>query len=286
MDRFMLSLGPARNAAKMSNDPDSGFGEPCGDKCALPVPMKKTCRDIMTKDPFCCEPADSAQTVAQLMRDRNVGAVLICESQETKRLVGIVTDRDLTLRIVAAGCDPKATCAGDVMTPELFTCSPEDDVQKALELMERHQVRRIPVVDQENRIVGIITQGDIAIRLRDPQKIAEVVVEVSKPSRAAAKFSSFIGKSRLARPDRLRSVGCHSSSSAYGREDPPELLLATVQPAGVLPLKPKSVKKWSLNDQLPTTTLGQVIKKPKPPLPVAVLLLATPKSTSIPSKPL
>ena len=148
--------------------------------------MKKTCRDIMTKDPFCSSPADSAQSVAQLMRDRNVGAVLICESQEPKRLVGIVTDRDLTIRIVAAGCDPKSTCVGDVMTREVFTCRPEDDVQKALELMERHQVRRIPVVDQQNRVVGIITQGDIAIRLGDPQKIAEVVVEVSKPSPVVA----------------------------------------------------------------------------------------------------
>jgi CBS domain-containing protein len=148
--------------------------------------MKKTCLDIMTKDPLCCVPADSAQRAAQLMRDRNVGAILICESQETKRLVGIVTDRDLALRVVAEGCDPKGTCVGDVMTRKLFTCRPEDDVQKALELMERYKVRRIPVVDQQNRIVGIITQGDIAIRLKDPQKIAEVVVEVSKPSTVAA----------------------------------------------------------------------------------------------------
>ena len=148
--------------------------------------MKPPNRDIMTKDPFCCGPADSAQCVAQLMRDRNVGAVLICESQKTKKLIGIVTDQDLTLRIVAAGCDPKGTCVGDLMTREVFTCRPEDDMQKALELMERHQVRRIPVVDQQNRIVGIITQGDIAIRLRDPQQIAEVVIKVSKPSTVAA----------------------------------------------------------------------------------------------------
>jgi CBS domain-containing protein len=140
----------------------------------------------MTKDPLCCVPADSAQRAAQLMRDRNVGAVLICESQETKRLVGIVTDRDLAVRVVAEGCDPAGTCVGDVMTREVFSCHPEDDVQHALDLMERHQVRRIPIVDHQNRIVGIITQGDVAIRLRDPEKIAEVVVEVSKPSTAAA----------------------------------------------------------------------------------------------------
>jgi CBS domain-containing protein len=148
--------------------------------------MRQKCQDIMTKDPFCCMPTDSAQRAAQLMRDRNVGAILICDSEETKRLVGIVTDRDLCLRVVAEGCDPKSTCVGDVMTRQVFTCRPEDDVEKAVELMESRQVRRVPVVDERNRIVGIITQGDIANRLRDPQKVAEVVMEVSKPSIVAA----------------------------------------------------------------------------------------------------
>lgn len=112
---------------------------------------------------------------AQLMRDQNIGAVLICDSEESKRLVGIITDRDLTVRVVAEGCDPQRTCVGDVMTQIVFSCHPEDDVQTPIELMERHQVRRIPVVDQQNRILGIITQGDIALRLKDPQKLAEVV---------------------------------------------------------------------------------------------------------------
>ncbi len=94
--------------------------------------MTKTCLDIMTKDPFCCVPTDSAQRVAQLMRDRDVGAVPICESHEAKRLIGIVTDRDRALRIVAAGCDPKSTCARDVMTREVFSCRPEVDLQKVV----------------------------------------------------------------------------------------------------------------------------------------------------------
>jgi CBS domain-containing protein len=72
------------------------------------------------------------------------------------------------------------------MTREVFTCRPEDDVQKALELMERRQVRRIPVVDRENRIVGIIAQADVATRLKDPQKVSEVVEEISRPRAAAA----------------------------------------------------------------------------------------------------
>ncbi len=114
------------------------------------------------------------------------GAVPICESPETKRPVGVVTDRDLALRVVAAGCDPKSTCVRDVMTREVFTCRPEDDLQKALELMEQRQVRRIPIVDRENRIVGIIAQADIATRLKDLQKVTEVVQVISRPRAAAA----------------------------------------------------------------------------------------------------
>jgi len=147
--------------------------------------MKHTCQDIMTRDPFCCEPTDSAQRAALLMKERNVGAIPVCESHETRRLVGIVTDRDLALRVVAEGRDPKSTRTGEVMTQKVFSCSPEDRLEKALELMERHQVRRIPVVDQQGRIVGIISEADIAIRLKDPKKIAEVVAEVSKPRMAA-----------------------------------------------------------------------------------------------------
>jgi CBS domain-containing protein len=148
--------------------------------------MAQRCQDIMTKDPFCGMPTDSVQLIAQLMRDRDVGAVPICESPETKRLVGIVTDRDLALRVVAAACDPKSTCVRDVMTREVFTCRPEDDLQKVLELMEQRQVRRIPIVDRENRIVGIIAQADIATRLKDPQKVTEVVEVISRPRAAAA----------------------------------------------------------------------------------------------------
>ncbi|HYR91475.1 MAG TPA: CBS domain-containing protein [Terriglobia bacterium] len=113
----------------------------------------------MTKDPFCCEPMDSAQHTGQLMKERNVGAIPICESMESKRLLGIVTDRDLALRVVAEGRDPKTACIGDVMTQPVFTCRPEDPVEKALQLMERHQVRRIPVVDQQGRILASLLRA-------------------------------------------------------------------------------------------------------------------------------
>jgi CBS domain-containing protein len=139
------------------------------------------CRDVMTKDPVCCLPSHTADGVAQVMASVDIGPVPIVESQQTKRLIGIVTDRDLIVRVVAAGRDPTRTTVGTVMTRDLVTCHPDDDLQDALRAMAQHQVRRIPVVDDTGRIVGIIAQADIATRMEEPLKTATVVEEISQP---------------------------------------------------------------------------------------------------------
>jgi len=139
------------------------------------------CRDVMTKDPVCCLPSHTVDVVAQLMTSVDVGPVPIVESQQTKQLIGIVTDRDLIVRVVAAGRDPTRTTVGTVMTRDLVTCHPDDDLQAALNAMAQHQVRRIPVVDDTGRIVGIIAQADIAIRAEEPLQTAAVVEEISQP---------------------------------------------------------------------------------------------------------
>jgi CBS domain-containing protein len=144
--------------------------------------MEKTCQDVMTADPICCVPTDTAQRAAQLMKDLDIGAVPVWDTSTSKKLAGILTDRDLALKIVAEGRDPKATLVSDIMTTEVFTCQPEEKIDRAFETMERQQVRRIPVVDQNRRIVGIIAQADLATRLRAPEKTAEVVTEISRPS--------------------------------------------------------------------------------------------------------
>jgi CBS domain-containing protein len=92
-----------------------------------------------------------------------------------------VTDRDLVLKVVAEARDANAVKAQDVMTREPFTCHPEDDVQLALDAMERHQVRRIPVVDGNGRLIGIIAQADVATRINEPEKVGEMLEEISKP---------------------------------------------------------------------------------------------------------
>jgi len=141
--------------------------------------MKK-CNEVMTKNPVCCLPNDMVAKVAQLMKSKDIGPVPIIENEQTKKLVGIVTDRDLALKIVAEGRDAKSTKAEEVMTRKVVTCRGEDDVQKALDAMSEHQLRRIPVVDNDNRIVGIIAQADVATRVDQPAKTAEVVKDISQ----------------------------------------------------------------------------------------------------------
>jgi CBS domain-containing protein len=145
-----------------------------------------TCAQVMTKDPACCVPTDSASRVAKIMKTEDVGSIPVCESQQSRKLVGIVTDRDLALHVVAEGRDANSTLAKDVMTRDPFTCLPEDDLQNALDAMEKQQVRRIPVLDRSGQLMGIIAQADIATRSETPEKTAEIVEEISKPSVRAA----------------------------------------------------------------------------------------------------
>jgi CBS domain-containing protein len=141
--------------------------------------MKK-CNEVMTKNPVSCLPNDTVSKVAQLMKSKDFGSVPIVENEQTKKLVGIVTDRDLALKIVAEGRDPKSTKAEEVMTRKVVTCRAEDDLQKALDAMSEHKLRRIPVVDDNNGIVGIIAQADVATRVDQPEKTAAVVKGISQ----------------------------------------------------------------------------------------------------------
>src|SRR5512140_2234050 len=116
----------------------------------------------MTKYPACCLPSDSVANAAELMKSGNFGSIPVIENEKTQKLVGIVTDRDLALTIVAEGRDAKSTKVEMVMTRKVVTCFASDDVQLALDAMAEYQLRRIPVVDRDNKIVGIITQADVA----------------------------------------------------------------------------------------------------------------------------
>jgi CBS domain-containing protein len=115
------------------------------------------------------------------MQRDNIGSIPVIDNDETQKLVGIVTDRDLVLKVIAKGQDAKTTKVEAVMTRQLVTCLAEDELQKALDAMAEHQLRRIPIVDTNHKILGIIAQADVATRVNQPEKTAEMVKEISQP---------------------------------------------------------------------------------------------------------
>jgi CBS domain-containing protein len=126
--------------------------------------------DVMTPIPQCCTPDDSVIEIARVMAQHDVGAVPIVESQDTRRVLGIITDRDIVLRVVAEGRDPnEVVSVRDVMTNEIVSVSPDADTLHVEELMKEHQVRRVLVIDDHGSIVGIVTMADLARKTDDAQ---------------------------------------------------------------------------------------------------------------------
>jgi CBS domain-containing protein len=140
-----------------------------------------TCKDVMTANPKCCVRDDTISRAAQIMRDEDVGPVPVVSDYTSRKVIGIVTDRDVAVKIVAAGRDPQSVRVGDVMSTDLITCRVDDDYAAALECMATHQVRRVPVVNDDGSLAGIISQADIARRSSE-QEVGEVVEEISEPA--------------------------------------------------------------------------------------------------------
>lgn len=135
-------------------------------------------RELMSATPATCGPATCADEIARVMAAQDVGPIPIVEGD---RLVGIVTDRDLVLRVLAEGRDPRATTAGDIASTRMITVSPGDDVERAVKLMGEHQVRRLPVVE-DGRLVGIVAQADVA-REASNEVTGRAVEEISADAR-------------------------------------------------------------------------------------------------------
>jgi CBS domain-containing protein len=140
-----------------------------------------TCREVMTEMPMCCLPDDEIDKAANIMRLADVGSVPVIEDHETKILLGIVTDRDVAVKAVAAPAE-RTVNVSDIMSKDPVVCHPEDDVKDVLKAMADCQVRRIPVVDGAGRLIGIIAQSDIATKVDNNKKTGEVVKEISKPA--------------------------------------------------------------------------------------------------------
>ena len=140
-------------------------------------------QEFMTTDPRWCLVTDSASKAARIMKDINAGIVPVVENAESRRLVGVVTDRDLCLEMIAESRDPSTVPVKDCMTSILVCCIPEDDVEKANALMQDNQVRRIPVVDQQGILLGIVAMADLVHRAHvPPLEVYETIKKVSEPS--------------------------------------------------------------------------------------------------------
>ena len=136
-------------------------------------------REIMTRDPVCCVLTDTAQRVAQKLRDEDIGSIPVVEDQESHKLVGMITDRDLCCSVIADGLDPKTATVGDLMSSEPVSCRDGENVEKCERAMQDHQIRRMPVVDGEGCVIGIVSQADLALKCK-PEDVSKTVAEISK----------------------------------------------------------------------------------------------------------
>ena len=139
---------------------------------------------IMTPNPASCTPDSTAREAALLMKENDCGSIPVVENLETRRLVGTVTDRDLAIRGLAAGRGPD-TPIRELMTNDPITASPEDEVEIVREVMIAQQIRRVPVVDENGAVVGIVAQADLALEdgAASDQEVGRIVEAISDPRR-------------------------------------------------------------------------------------------------------
>jgi CBS domain-containing protein len=138
--------------------------------------MTKSVRELMSSNPRSVPSDGTVVDAAQIMRDENVGLVPVVDGE---RLIGTVTDRDITLRVVAEQQDPQSVQIREIASTDLVTVDPQQDLDEALRLMAQHQVRRLPVVEEDGRLVGVVAQADVAREAGD-STTGELVEQISK----------------------------------------------------------------------------------------------------------
>ncbi|MBP2295673.1 CBS domain-containing protein [Azospirillum rugosum] len=136
-------------------------------------------RDIMTRDVQIVGPNESIRKAAQLMDQLNVGVLPVCDGE---KLVGMITDRDITVRATSAGMAPDQCKVSEVMTTEPRYCYEDDPVNEVSRLMGGQQIRRVPVVDRDKRLVGIVSLGDLATDAKDERTVESALEQISTPS--------------------------------------------------------------------------------------------------------
>lgn len=137
--------------------------------------------DIMTRDPSCVTPNATIREAALVMKREDVGIVPVVDGNDSRTLVGVITDRDIAIRCVADGRDADGRVRDCMSADKLATCRENDDVDRAMDTMRTEQVRRIPIVDERGSLVGIIAQADIVRKARDDAKAQQTVEDISEP---------------------------------------------------------------------------------------------------------
>lgn len=169
-----------------------------------------TVRDAMTPSVRTASPSQSLAVAAQMMRTEDAGSIPVVEDD---RLVGILTDRDITIRAVAERVDPKTANVADIASSELVTATPDQDLDEALALMAQHQVRRLPVVGENGRVVGILAQADVAFEAKE-KKAGELLEQISRPT-STERSEQWPGVRSAATTTTRASRSCGAGSPTY-----------------------------------------------------------------------
>lgn len=138
-------------------------------------------QEVMTRDPLCVTPGDSIRDAAELMKRHGIGIVPVVNEKGSNRLVGVVTDRDIAIRVVAEGLDGDARVSDVMSTDDIATCAADDEVEEAMETMAAEQVRRIPIVDERGALLGILAQADIVRKGGNRERAERTVQRISEP---------------------------------------------------------------------------------------------------------
>jgi len=138
--------------------------------------MGQSIKDVMSSDPCTIDADKSVAYAAKMMREEDVGLAPIVEGD---KLIGMLTDRDIAIRVVAEGIDPDQVTVREVASKQVVTVDPQQDLAEALRIMAKHQVRRLPVVEEDGRLVGVVAQADVA-REGDDKETGQLVQEISQ----------------------------------------------------------------------------------------------------------
>ncbi len=139
--------------------------------------------EIMTSKPSTTTPDASLQDAARMMKEQDVGLIPVVDGSGSGKLVGVITDRDIAIRVVADGRETKGAKVSEAMSSTPHTCGADDSVDSVMELMGKEQLRRVPIIDESGKLVGIVAQADIVLHAKSDRKTEQTLEKISQPTK-------------------------------------------------------------------------------------------------------